>query len=499
MKNNFVTFALVIVYFIVILLIGYLAGKKTKNMSDFMIGGHRLGVWITSFGIMAAVMSGWTWIGNPGASYTAGYSSIVRLFSMGPIGLVLSYIFLAKPVRIISERKQCFTLPDILSARWNGNRLVRVLSMVIVLIGCFTYLVSQWSAMGTVLEPLLGISYRTAVIVGAVIICAYVVAGGMLASMWTNFIQMVIMFVVAIVLLIKAVGNVGGFTAMNLAAAAVDPNYVQPFWAQMSHSAAAVLSYGILIVGLSYGGQPSVNTKFMMISDTGKFRWSPLISCVALIVGTTTSFVGIVGVVMVNQGMIVPPERADTILMSVIAEMFSPGLAALVMIAVMAAVMSTAETYLFSSASTITHDFAVKYLNIRLGDKRCLLITRIMMAVVTICTVIMALNPTNMVAVIGAQAFGCFCAGFGPVLYLGIRWKRINSTGAVAGMITGLIFGGILPIIGPGIFDGTFLDGWNQAGIGVVISTLVTVVVSFATKPEYSDVFEFSQESDSEK
>ena len=121
------------------------------------------------------------------------------------------------------------------------------------------------------------------------------------------------------------------------------------------------------------------------------------------------------------------------------------------------------------------------------------------MAVVTICTVIMALNPTNMVAVIGAQAFGCFCAGFGPVLYLGIRWKRINSTGAVAGMITGLIFGGILPIIGPGIFDGTFLDGWNQAGIGVVISTLVTVVVSFATKPEYSDVFEFSQESDSEK
>ena len=306
-------------------------------------------------------------------------------------------------------------------------------------------------------------------------------------------------FVVAIVLLIKAVGNVGGFTAMNLAAAAVDPNYVQPFWAQMSHSAAAVLSYGILIVGLSYGGQPSVSTKFMMIRDTGKFRWSPLISCVALIVGTTTSFVGIVGVVMVNQGMIVPPERADTILMSVIAEIFSPGLAALVMIAVMAAVMSTAETYLFSSASTITHDFAVKYLNIRLGDKRCMLITRIMMAVVTICTVIMALNPTNMVAVIGAQAFGCFCAGFGPVLYLGIRWKRINSTGAVAGMITGLIFGGILPIIGPGIFDGTFLDGWNQAGIGVVISTLATVVVSFATKPEYSDVFEFSQESDSEK
>ena len=490
MTNNLLTFALVIVYFVVILAIGYLAGKKTKDMSDFMIGGHKLGVWITSFGIMAAVMSGWTWIGNPGASYTTGYASIVRLFSMGPIGLVLSYIFLAKPVRLISERKQCFTLPDILAARWNNNKTIRALSMLIVLMGCFTYLVSQWSSMGTVLEPLLGVSYEAAVIIGAVIICAYVIAGGMLASMWTNFIQMLIMFIVAIILLVKGVDSVGGFTAMNEAASAVNANFVQPFWAEMSHSAAAVLSYGILIVGLAYGGQPSVNTKFMMISDTGKFRWSPLISCVALTVGTTTSFIGIVGIVMVNQGTIVAPERADTILMSIIAELFSPGFAALVMISVMAAVMSTAETYLFSSASTVTHDFAVKFLGKKLSDRQCLFSTRILMVVVMIITVLMALNPSNMVAVVGAQAFGCFCAGFGPVLYMGIRWKRINSKGAIAGMTSGLIFGGLLPIIGPNIFNGTFLEGWNQAGLGVIVSSVMTILVSFLTPPEHSEVFE---------
>ena len=160
------------------------------------------------------------------------------------------------------------------------------------------------------------------------------------------------------------------------------------------------------------------------------------------------------------------------------------------MIAVMAAVMSTAETYLFSSASTVTHDFAVKFLGKKLSDRQCLFSTRILMVVVMIITVLMALNPSNMVAVVGAQAFGCFCAGFGPVLYMGIRWKRINSKGAIAGMTSGLIFGGLLPIIGPNIFNGTFLEGWNQAGLGVIVSSVMTILVSFLTPPEHSEVFE---------
>ena len=491
-SSTVTTVSLAIIYFVIILAVGYVAGKKTKSMGDFMVGGRKLGVWITALGIMAAVMSGWTWIGNPGASYSVGYASIVKLYSMGPLGLALSYIVLAKPVRIISAKKGCYTLPDILSARWSGNRTVRMLSTIIILIGCFTYLVSQWSSMGTVLESVLGVSYKTAVIIGAAIICAYVIAGGMLASMWTNFIQMIIMFVMAIIILVRSVDVAGGFTEMNLAAAAIDPFYVQPFWHDAANSLLAVLTYSILIVGLTYGGQPSVNTKFMMIQSTSKLRWAPLISGIALAVGTTTNFLGIAGIVMVDQGIVAAPERADMILMSMISAIFSPAVSALVMIAVMAAVMSTAETYLFSSASTVTHDFMQNVLGIEMSDKKCMRLTRMLIALVTVITVVMAFNPSTMVATVGAQAFGCFCAGFGPVLYIGLRWKRVNSKAAIAGMVTGLAIGGLLPIIDTAFFSGNLMPGINIPGVGVIVSAVVMAAVSFMTKPEHSDVFDFA-------
>lgn len=486
-KYRVLSVVLSAVYFVAVLAIGYLAGKKTKNMSDFMIGGQSLGVWVTSFGIMAAVMSGWTWIGNPAASYSYGYASIVRLFSLGPIGIALSYIILAKPVRLISERFNCMTLPDILAVRWNNNATIRLISAVIILIGCFTYLVSQWSAMGEALQPVLGVSYEAAVIIGALIICAYVVAGGMLASMWTNLLQMIIMFVVSAVLLVKGISSVGGFTEMNIAAAAIDPMSVQPFWPEVSYSMTAVLSFGVLIVGIAYGGQPSVNTKFMMISDHKKLRWAPLISCIALIIGTTQHFIGVAAKVMVEKGLLAAPERPDGILMAVISTFQNPTFTALIMVAVMAAVMSTAESYLFSAASTVTYDFVTKVLRKEMSDKKKLTYTRILIAVVTVVTVFMAINQSQMVVNIAAQAFGCFCAGFAPPAYLGLRWKRINSKGAIAGMLVGLLFGGILPLLGVSPAD---VGGWNLAGLGFVIAVFVTIIVSLCTKPEHSAVFD---------
>ena len=193
MRTQLMTLGVVLLYFVVILLVGWFAGKMTKNMSDYMVSGRGLGVWMLSFGVMAAVMSGWSWLGNPGAVYDAGYAAAVRLTSLTPAGVVLAFALVAKPIRIISNRTECFTLPDILAARWNDNPAIRLLSCVIILIGSATYLVSQWSAMGTVMQMVLGISYEWGVVVGAIIITAYVVAGGMLASMWTNFVQMIIM------------------------------------------------------------------------------------------------------------------------------------------------------------------------------------------------------------------------------------------------------------------------------------------------------------------
>lgn len=481
---------LILAYFVLILLVGLFVGKRTKDMTDYMVGGRNLGVWVVSLGIMAAVMSGWTWLGNPGSSYSGGYASVITYTVFSPLGLVVSYFIIAKPVRIISEKFDCYTLPDILAARWNDNKTIRLLSGFVILIGSATYLVSQWISMGTAVQVALGIEYRQSVIIGAIIITVYIMAGGMLASMWTNFIQMIIMFVVALILVCVGFEKVGGFVNMNEQIAAIDPQMLEPW-----HSGGGILSicfvmsYTVLMLTLAYGGQPAVNTKYMMIKNKKLLKWSPFISVVALITGTLTVYVGLQGRVLVENGVLPAPERQDTILLDVINYIFPTKWTGVFLVAILAAVMSTAESYLFSSATSIVQDIIVKSFNVKIEEKKMLLLTRVVMIIIAILTVIIALSPPSLISLIGTQAFGTFCAGFGPVVYLGLRWKRMSSKAAIAGMMVGLLVGGCFPIINNLFFEGALLSNWTIGGIGVVMAYITSIVATFVTKEELSKVF----------
>lgn len=489
MSSHTITIIIAVVYFVVILVIGYLAGLRTKGMKDYMIGGQSLGVWITSLGIMAAVMSGWTWLGNPGYTYTYGYSGHVRMNGIACLGLVLCYFAIAKPVRVISEKHGCLSLPDILATRFNNNKTIHILTCAIILIGCFTYLVSQWSSMGVVMEYILGIDYKWGLVIGAIIITAYVMFGGMLASMWTNFFQMILMFVFAIVLMFVCFKACGGLTNMNEMAAAIDPGMVTPTWSENGMSFIYIFSYQFLLVALGYGGQPGINTKFMMVNSRKELKWSPLISVVALVIGCSTFFAGIAGADLVAAGAFDAPAKNDQILLSLIDYLFTPGLGACILVAVMAAVMSTAETYLFQAATTMTQDLAVKVFGIKWDDKKTLRISRIVMICVTIVTVILALDPPDLIANLGTQAFGSFCGGFGAVMYIGMRWRRVNSKAAIAGLVTGLCLSGIFPLINTVFFNNALLPGFTAAGLGVVASAVVIILVTLCTKREDSIVF----------
>lgn len=477
-------------YFALILLVGFVVGKRATDMADYMVGGRNLGVWVLSMGIMAAVMSGWTWLGNPGSAYSGGYASVITYTAFSPLGLVLSYFIIAKPVRIISGKFNCYTLPDILAARWNDNKEIRFLSGCILLVGSATYLVSQWVSMGTAVQVALGLEYEKSVIIGAVIITLYIMAGGMLASMWTNFIQMLIMFVTSVVLVVLGFSAVGGFTSMNEQIAKIDPQMLQP-WNDGNGAMSMwfVLSYTVLMLVMAYGGQPAVNTKYMMIKDKKLLKWSPFISVIALVIGTLTVYVGIQGRILVENGMIPIPERQDTILLDVVNYIVPAKWTEIFLVAILAAVMSTAESYLFSSATSIIQDIVVKFFNANLEEKRMIQLTRFAMIVIAVITVIIAMSPPSLITLIGTQAFGTFCAGFGPVVYLGLRWKRMTAKAAVAGMTTGLLIGGGFPIINNLFFDGVILSDWTMGGVGVVASYIVVIVVTFMTKAEKTKVF----------
>ncbi len=485
------TLVLIFIYFTAILLVGFYAGKYTKDMSGYLLGGRNLGVWVVSFGIMAAVMSGWTWLGNPGSAYSSGYAAVITYTAFSPLGLVISYFLIAKPVRIISEKFGCYTLTDILAVRWNDNKTIRLLSGIIILIGSMTYLVSQWVSMGTAVQVALGTGYKASVIIGAVIITLYIIVGGMLASMWTNFIQMVIMFLVAGILVVTGLSAVGGFTSMNTQLAAIDPQLLNPWSAGGGGlTMSFVLSYTVLMLIMGYGGQPAVNTKFMMIKDKKMLKWSPFISVIALIVGTFTVYIGLQGRILVEQGIMPAPERQDMILLDVIKQIIPTEMVGLFLVAILAAVMSTAETHLFNSATAMVQDLMVKTFGLKMEEKTFVILTRIIMVGIAVITVFLSLSPPRMISLIGTQAFGTFCAGFAPTLYLGLRWKRMPSKAAIVGMSTGLVVGGILPIVDNLLFEGELFANWAIGGVAVVANFVVIIIVTLLTKGEKSKVFE---------
>lgn len=152
--------------------------------------------------------------------------------------------------------------------------------------------------------------------------------------------------------------------------------------------------------------------------------------------------------------------------------------------------MSTAESYLFSASSTLVHDLMVNVFHLRKSDKEVLSLNRIFMVLISIVTALMSLKPPEMISAVGGQAFGAFCAGFGPVLYLSLRWKRVNSKAAIFGMTTGLTVGGILPLLDNILFDGMLFPKWTLGGIGVVLSFVVIVIVSLVTKEERCPIWD---------
>jgi sodium/proline symporter len=160
------------------------------------------------------------------------------------------------------------------------------------------------------------------------------------------------------------------------------------------------------------------------------------------------------------------------------------------MVAVLAAVMSTASSYIFTTAAAIVRDLAVKTFGVKLNDKNQLLWIRMAMIVAAVITVALSLKPPALIGLVGAQAFATFCAGFGPVMYLAFRWKRVTSKAAVAGMATGLLLGGAFPIINNIFFNGEILYGWTIGGLAAAAAWVITIVVTLATKPEPALVFD---------
>jgi Na+/proline symporter len=450
-------------YLVVVSAIGLWSLRRTRDGRDFFLAGQRIGLWVTALATMSAAFSGFVFLGGPGLTYRMGLGSLMIVLPLGFTGGLLVRVVGVR-LRELAGEREILSVPDAFEARF-GSRVVTGLAALAVLAGSVAYLGMQIQALGVLLQAVFGgTSLELAMAIGLVVLVAYSVAGGMVAGVYTDVVQGVLMMGTALLVFVQAVAVAGGWQRM-VDSVARSPEFGPGFLEPLGGGGVMTVFGFFFVFGVGVLGQPQMLHKFYMISDVAKLRWFPLILsgsqavCVLLWLG-----VGLAVPALVAQGRLAPPGRPDDAATDFLIG-FSPDvLAGLAVAGVLAAIMSTADSFLNIGAAALVRDLPRV-----LGRPRPdpLVAGRLAVLVLAGVAALFALVRGDLIALLGTFAFGTFAAALAPTLAVGLHWERIGPSAAAASISTGLVVQLVL---------GLWEPGWLPEG---VLPSAVALAASF--------------------
>nr|WP_272490581.1 sodium/proline symporter PutP [Hominibacterium faecale] len=477
--------AIFILYLGVMVAIGIKHYSKTDSLSEYILGGRKLGSWVTAMSAQASDMSGWLLIGLPGTAYViyTGTSEAIWTAIGLFIGTYLNWLFVAKRLRKYTQvAGNAITIPDFFENRFRDHKhILRIVSGVFIVIFFLVYTSSQFAAGGKLFNTIFGMDYTIGLIVCAAIILAYTALGGFTAVCWTDTIQGTIMFFALIIVPIIAVISMGGIDDVSLRLAQLTPESLG-FFPQIDGRINGLLLASALGWGLGYFGQPHILVRFMAIESPDMIHKSRVIAMIW--VGITLAAAIIIGIV--GKAFMPGLEDGETIYMSMINTMFNPVIAGILLIAILAAIMSTASSQLLVSASSVSRDLYATIFKKDTEGPSIVWASRLTVVIISVIAIIIAIDPDSSVFGLVSCAWGGFGSAFGPLILFALFWRRMTLPGAIAGMITGGVVDLLWYNLEGGIFD------IYEIIPGFIASAAVIVIVSLCSKlsPEIAEEFD---------
>jgi Na+/proline symporter len=477
--------AVALAYLAVVLGIGIWASRRTTNTRDFFIAGQRIGLMVTGLATMSAAFSGFVFLGGPGLTYRIGIAS---LFICIPVGFTAGLLCwaIAKRLRLLAEVREIYTIPDAIAARFD-SRLASGLASLAVLIGAVGYLGSQMLAVGILLEtifdtgPLLGAwSLPVCMAAGMLVVMVYSTAGGMVAGVYTDLVQGVLMIVTAVAVFIYAMRAGGGPAAIASEIAAsphFGPGFLEPFGTVPVMTAMGF--FFVFAVGTL--GQPHMLHKFYMLDDPRKLKWMPLVIgssqtlCLLIWIG-----IGLAVPALVARGELSALANPDSATPLFLLSFTPRVLAGLAFAGILSAIMSTADSFVNIGSAAVVRDIP-RALGIKLrGELRR---GRQATVAILLAASLFAWLYGDLVALLGTFAFGTFAAALAPALVVGLNWRRVTSAAAGASIATGMVVNLGLEFLSrqtlfPGLPAPPTAPGALPAAIALAASFTVLFVVS---------------------
>ena len=442
-----------IVYFILLLGIGFYFYRKSVSIEDYLLGGRRMGAWVTALSAQASDMSGWLLMALPGAIYLGGMASIwiaIGLFA----GTVLNWKLVSGRLRVYTQKTDTITLPCFFEQRFGDpTGLLRVVSAIIILLFFTIYASAHLQATGHLLESTFGIQYGTAVIIGGSIIIAYTFLGGFLAVCWTDLFQGSLMVLALIVVPAVAYLKVGGAETISHA---MKLKEISTSLLPAKGTAGLLAIVSMMAWGLGYFGQPHILTRFMSVKSIAKLPESMTIAIVWVFISLVGAvIVGFVGIGMFDN--LAAEGEHEKVFIYMISKVMHPWLAGIMLAAILSAIMSTIDSQLLVSSSALTEDFYLKAIKKNATEKEVILVGRICVIIISVVALTLALRPSDTILRIVAYAWGGFGAAFGPLVLFGLFSKKTGWQSALAGMVMGTVV----------------LIVWKQVGLGEYMYEIV--------------------------
>ncbi len=476
------TYIMIIIYFAILLGIGYYGYKQaTSNLSEYMLGGRNIGPWVTALSAGASDMSGWMIMGLPGEVYSTGLSALWLAIGL-TLGAYINYLVVAPRLRVHTEiAGDAITLPDFFKNRLNDqSNLIKIISGLIIVVFFTLYTHAGLVSGGKLFDSAFGLNYHTGLVLIAVIVILYTFFGGYLAVSITDFFQGVIMLVAMVMVPIVVLLKLNGLDTFH-SIAEMKPTNLDLF---RGTTLIGIISF--FAWGLGYFGQPHILVRFMSIRSIKLFRFTRRIGISWMAVGLLGAvFVGLLGIAFVPaQGVTIKDPETLFILMSQV--LFHPLVGGFLLAAILAAIMSTISSQLLVTSSSLTEDF---YKLIRQDkadtekhEKEFVLVGRISVIIVALAAIAIAWTPNDTILNLVGNAWAGFGAAFGPLMILSLYWKGLSRTGAISGMIAGALTV-ILWIVFAHPY-GKFNDFFSLYEIvpGFLASLIVTILVSKVTK-----------------
>ena len=458
-----------LIYFIILISIGFLASKKITTASDYYVGGKNLGYWIAALSARATGESGWLLIGLTGMGAMMGVSAFWVVVGE-VLGVWISWQFMAKRFKQMTDDYNSITITDFLVSHFRSKtNLLRIISATALSLFVVIYVSAQIDITGKTFESFLGLDYYTGIVLGFGIVVFYILSGGFIAVAWSDFFQGILMFVGLIILPPVIIFALSGQGSIVEGLKDIDPGLTS-VWGKNGFSLISLASVlGFLSIGIGFMGSPQVYVRFIAITnekEIEKGKW------VAIAYTFFTDFsaviIGILGRYMFtksgNNPELILGSGGEDVLSLVLGRVMPSLIIGIYIAVVLSAVMSTVDSLLVIASSAVTRDFYQQIINPDIDEKTLIKTSKIITLLLAILALVVALgvsvfSPTRTVFWFVIFGWSGIAATFCPVIIMSIFWKGISEKGAIISMVTGFLAVPIFKFIIPNIKDiGPYFD-----------------------------------------